>query len=181
MKTFLFRNGLFRVALIMGIILYVSSCKKGGEIDEEHNFHQLDTTGGTGPYNINVLLFGNTTGHHFDDQGLGYVKFRQKDSLHNISLETWVFHLAPHHTYLLQRAVNPITDNTCSSTSWLTLGLGLTPQAIHTDKHGFAYEPLFRNVAAIPSGTQFRIHFQIVDSASKEPVLTSDCYSYTVK
>jgi len=127
------------------------------------------------PYNLNVLLPGKS--------GLGFLKFRQKpDTARIINLDTWLFNLKPNHAYLLQRAVNPITDPTqCSSTAWLTLGLGLTPQSIHTDKWGFGFEPLYRDITAIPRGTEFYIHFQVIDSLTSEVVLSSDCYTYTVR
>ncbi|HVM88260.1 MAG TPA: hypothetical protein VMT76_08725 [Puia sp.] len=182
MKTFRLRNVLVKIILLAGLGIYVISCKKG-PVDINHNprFDELDTSGCTAPYNLNVILRGGDSKRGFGDQSLGFLKFRQNDTVHVIHLDTWVFNLLPNHAYLLQRAVNPITDSSCSSTAWLTLGLGLTPQALHTDKFGFCYEPLYRSVAAIPSGTQFRIHFQIVDSATLETVLSSDCFSYTVR
>jgi hypothetical protein len=128
------------------------------------------------PYNLNVVMQ--------DGNGvLGFVKFRQKpDTARIINLDTWLFNLKPNHPYLLQRAVNPITDPTeCSSTAWLTLGLGLTPQAIHTDKWGFGFKPLYRDITAIPRGTEFYIHFQVIDSLTSETVLTSPCLQYMVR
>ena len=181
MKTILIRDAMIRLVLIAGLFSYVSSCTKGVDVIHDPNFGQIDTTGGTAPYNLNVIPTQGMSMHGLIGKSLGFLKFRQKDTTHVISLDTWLFDLEPNHSYLLQRAVNPITDSSCSSTAWLTLGLGLTPQAIHTDKFGFGYEPLYRNVSSIPSGTQFRIHFQIVDSATKATVLTSDCFSYTVK
>ena len=127
------------------------------------------------PYNLNVLLRGK--------RGLGFLKFRQKpDTARIINLDTWLFNLKPNHAYILQRAVNPITDTTeCSSTAWLSLGLGLTPQSIHTNRWGFGYEPLYRDVTSAVRGTQFYIHFQVIDSLTSETVLTSDCNTYTIR
>jgi hypothetical protein len=127
------------------------------------------------PYNLNVLLLSKN--------GLGFLKFRQKpDTARIVNLNIWLFNLKPDHAYLLQRAVNLITDPTqCSSTAWLTLGLGLTPQAIHTDKWGFGYLPLYRDVSSVPRGTEFYIHFQVIDSLTSQTVLTSDCNTYTVR
>ena len=182
MKTFSLRNVLLKIILIAVAAIYIISCKKGsGDINHNPSFDDIDTSGGAAPYNLNVVLRGEASKRGYGDQSLGFVKFRQNDTVKTIHLDTWVFNLLPNHAYLLQRAVNPITDSSCTSTAWLTLGLGLTPQALHTDKHGFCYEPLYRSVAAVPSGTAFRIHFQIVDSATLETVLSSDCYSYTVK
>ena len=180
MKTFYLRNTVIGMILTC-LFIYIASCKKGSaEYFRHHTFNEIDTSGCKAPYNLNVFLAGHQSKEGFDGS-LGFVKFRQNDTMHIINLYTWVFNLTPNHTYLLQRAVNPITDSTCSSTAWLTLGLGLTPQALHTDRFGYAYEALYRNVSSIPSGTQFRIHFQIVDSASAQTVLSSDCYSYTVR
>ena len=127
------------------------------------------------PYNLNVKLNGESCS--------GFVKFRQHpDTARIINLDTWLFNLKPNHAYLLQRAVNPIADPTqCSSTAWLTLGLGLTPQAIHTNYKGNGMEPLWRDITAIPRETEFYIHFQVIDSLTSEVVLSSDCYQYTVR
>ncbi|MBS1947366.1 MAG: hypothetical protein JST47_06325 [Bacteroidetes bacterium] len=181
MKKFYLRNVVIRATLVAVLVIYIISCKKG-YFDYFHHpaFNEIDTSGCIAPYNLNVVLREQITKNGFG-QAIGFVKFRQNDTTHIINLYTWVFNLSPDHTYLLQRAVDPITDSSCSSTAWLTLGLGLTPQAIHTDRFGYAYEPLFRNVSSVPSGKQFRIRFQIVDSATMEPVLNSNCYSYTVR
>ncbi len=131
------------------------------------------------PYDLDVRLF--STGK--DLRTSGFIRFRQDpDTARIIDLNTWVSGLAPNHAYQLQRAVNPITDSTgCSSTAWLTLGLGLTPQSIHTDASGSGNADLWRAVTAIARGTQFHIHFQVIDSLTKAPVLNSDCYNYTVR
>ena len=128
------------------------------------------------PYNLNVVM-------QNDHRGFGFIKFRQNpDTARIINLDTWVFNLKPNHAYLLQRAVDPFTDSTtCSSTAWLTLGLGLTPKAIHTNKRGFGYAPLWRDVTAAARGSEFYIHFQVIDSLTSEVVLTSDCHQYTVR
>jgi len=132
-------------------------------------------------YNLDVKLYPeNSETHHA--KGSGAIKFRQDpDTARIITLDTWVNGLAPNHPYLLQRAVNPITDSSCSSTAWLTLGLGLAPKSIRTDAYGSGHEELFRNITALARGTEFRIHFQIVDSITLVPVLSSDCYQYTVR
>ena len=70
--------------------------------------------------------------------------------------------------------VNGPTDNT-------TLGKGLTPQSIFTDDEGTGREELFRNLSAFPSGATFDIHFQVIDAATGDVVLTSDCYQFTVR
>ena len=115
--------------------------------------------------------------------GAGLIKFRQDpDTIRVISLDTWVTDLLPNHSYQLQRAVNPIADVTgCSSTTWLTLGEGLQPKSIVTNAHGDGHAKLWRDISGIARGTAFHIHFQILDQATLSPVLTSDCYDYTVR
>lgn len=125
------------------------------------------------PINLNVLLFGK-------DYSLGYIRFRQPDTTHIIYLDTWVFHLKPNRSYQLQRAVDSL-DHNCTSTSWLTLGKGSTPQSIHTDKYGNGFAKLFRNVSGIPSGSKFDIHFQIIDSVTSAVALKSGCYQYMIR
>jgi hypothetical protein len=94
-----------------------------------------------------------------------------------------VHNLLPNHEYLLQRAVDPINvvDGNCTSTTWLTLGKGLTPQSIFTDNDGNGTEELWRDVTAIPSGSKFDIHFQVIDAVSLAVVLTGNCYQYEVR
>jgi hypothetical protein len=130
-------------------------------------------------FNLNVVLRGDAKSLPGSS---GYIEFRQDpDTARIIDLNTWVHNLEPNHSYLLQRAVNPITTPDCPSTAWLTLGLGLQPQAINTDDHGNGHEDLWRAVTSTARGTQFHIHFQIVDAITLAPVLTSDCYEYTVR
>ena len=59
--------------------------------------------------------------------------------------------------------------------------LGLTPQDIQTDNHGNGHADLWRDITSIARGSQFHIHFQIVDGVTMATVLTSDCYDYTVR
>ncbi len=129
-------------------------------------------------YNLNVVLRGDAKSQNSS----GYMEFRQDpDTARIVDLNTWVHNLEPNHSYLLQRAVNPITDPDCSSTAWLTLGLGLDPQDIQTDNHGNGHADLWRDITSVARGAQFHIHFQIVDAVTSSPVLTSDCYDYTVR
>jgi hypothetical protein len=158
--------------LIMFFLVTFISCKKG-----------ITNDGANLPpyYNLDVAL---SSGSPKSSPGSssGFIKFRQNpDTARIVTLETWVYHLEPNHAYILQRAVNPITDSNCSSTAWLSLGLGTTPQSIITDANGNAHENLFRNLTAIARETQFRIHFQIIDSITATPVLFSDCTQFTVR
>ena len=126
-------------------------------------------------FNLEVILRG-------DANGFGLVKFRQDHGAGKIVvLDTWVRNLEPNHSYLLQRAVDTQIDGNCTGTTWLTLGRGLTPQAIETDGTGTGRTTLFRDLAAIPSGSEFDIHFQVIDAITKAVVLSSACYTYTVR
>ena len=126
-------------------------------------------------YNLDVTLRG--TG-----KASGFVKFQQvADRPFTIILDISVQGLEPNTNYVLQRAVDTNLDGNCTSTSWLTLGKGLVPQAILTDNLGTGSAALFRDVSAFPSGTTFDIHFQVVNQQTSAVVLTSDCYQYTVR
>ena len=128
----------------------------------------------TVPFNLNVILFG-------ENYSLGYIRFRQyPDSSHIIHLDTWVFNLKPNHSYLLQRAVDAL-DYNCTSTTWLTLGKGLTAQAIQTNSWGNGMAQLYRNVSSVSPGSTFDIHFQVIDAVSSAVVLKSGCYQYQVR
>lgn len=128
-------------------------------------------------FNLQVILRDPTGG-----KGYGLVKFRQpNDPDLIIYLDTWVRDLSPHTSYALQRAVDAVVDDDCTGTVWLTLGKGLTPQALTTDETGTARESLFRSVAAFPVGSGFDIHFRIVDDATQSTVaLLSECYQFTI-
>ncbi|HST07771.1 MAG TPA: hypothetical protein VLJ83_06335 [Gemmatimonadaceae bacterium] len=113
--------------------------------------------------------------------GFGLVKFRQpKDDALIINLDTKVRGLEPNTAYVLQRAADTNLDGICSSTSWLTLGKGLVPQAIVTDDRGTGEESLFRDVSALGVGATFDIAFRVVKVATGAVVLSSDCYRYTI-
>jgi hypothetical protein len=115
------------------------------------------------------------------DGGFGLVKFRQpKDADKIVNLDVWVRDLAPNHSYSLQRATDTTVDDQCLGTNWLTLGQGLVPHAITTDETGTGRADLFRNLAAIPLGTQFDIQFRVIDAETSAVVLESACYQYTV-
>ena len=167
MKSKITWGTICKVTFALILVTALFSCKK--------NPPPPDNSG----YNLNVSLVGdNKTG----PKSYGYIEFRQDpDTARIIDLNTWVYHLEANHSYLLQRAVNLITDPDCSSTAWLTLGIGLQPQAIITDSHGDGHADLWRAVTSIARGTQFHIHFQIIDATTLSTVLTSGCYDYTVR
>jgi hypothetical protein len=130
----------------------------------------------TPPFNLEVILRDATGG-----PGFGHVKFRQPNDADKIVyLDTWVRDLAPKHSYLLQRAVDTVLDGNCTSSAWLTLGKGLVQQAITTDERGTGREDLFRDLAAVPTGTAFDIQFRVIDAVTLAPVLQSGCYRFIV-
>jgi hypothetical protein len=113
--------------------------------------------------------------------GFGHVKFRQaNDDATIVDLGVWVRDLAPNTHYKLQRAVDTVLDDECTSTTWLTLGKGAVPDDIVTDDSGTAKEDLFR-VLTTP-GNAFDIHFRLITTATPPAVvLTSECYQFFVR
>lgn len=123
-------------------------------------------------FNLEVILRGD---------GFGLVKFRQpNDEELVIHLHVWVRDLEPNTSYVLQRAAETNLDGICTSTSWLTLGMGTVPHEITTDDRGTGEADLFRSVAALPVGSSYDIQFRLVKVETGEVVLTSDCYRYTI-
>jgi len=123
-------------------------------------------------FNLEVVLRGD---------GFGLVKFRQpNDGAFIINLDVWLRDMTPNTSYQLQRAVDPIVDDDCTSNAWLTLGKGLVPQSITTDENGTGRESLFRNVAVFPPGSEFDIHFRVIEQATGNVVLESQCYQFTI-
>ena len=136
------------------------------------------STGDTPNYNLEVLLRPVGSG-----DGFGHVKFRQagNDDAQIIDLGVWVRDLAPNTEYLLQRATDMTLNGSCTGTNWLTLGKGPVPQSITTDETGTGREDLFR-IITNPAGSTFDIYFRIVrKDAPTVPVLTSECYQFSVK
>ena len=134
----------------------------------------LALSSATPNFNLEVILL--PTGN----SGFGLVKFRQpKDDAFIVYLDTWVRDLAPSTDYRLERAVDVTVDDDCSSTDWLTLGQGLAPFAIATDDQGDGRAALWRGVPALP-GTEFDIHFRVIEDGTSNVVLQSECYQYTI-
>jgi hypothetical protein len=115
------------------------------------------------------------------EQGFGLVKFRQpNDADKIIYLDVWVRDLAPSRSYVLQRATDTTVDDVCTGTNWLTLGRGLVPQPITTDDRGTGRADLFRDLAAVPLGTELDIHFRVIDAITSAVVLQSACYQFVM-
>jgi hypothetical protein len=122
-------------------------------------------------FNLEVVLRG---------EGCGVIKFRQpNDDAFVVNLDVWLRDLAPNTSYLLQRAVDTTVDDNCTSTAWLSLGKGLQPQSITTDANGTGREKLFRILPPSP-GSEFDIHFRVIDELTSAVVLTSKCYQFTI-
>ena len=129
-------------------------------------------------FNLQAILRPAASG---PDDGFGLVKFRQPNDADKIVyLDVSVRKLVPNHSYYLQRATDTSVDDVCTGTNWLTLGRGLTPEAITTDDRGTGRAQLFRDLAALPAGMQFDIHFRVIDAATTAVVLESGCYQFTV-
>jgi hypothetical protein len=117
------------------------------------------------------------------EDGSGTVKFRQPRDENKIAyLEVGLRGLLPHNAYYFERAVDmEVNDDCAAATNWLRLGAGIVPSAIATDNKGKGRALLFRDLAAVPEGTQFDIHFRVIDAITGATVLVSDCYQYTVR
>ena len=165
--------------LLLSLTLFTISCQK--EVAQKPQpQEEIATTIGTAnnpTFNLEVILRG-------EDGRFGHIKFRQDvDHRRSLCLVHGFVILNQIIEYLLQRAVDAanVVDGDCTSTSWLTLGKGLTPQSILTDDNGKGSEELWRDVSAVASGSAFDIHFRIVDATTMAVVLTSDCYQYVVR
>jgi hypothetical protein len=137
-----------------------------------------DAAGSATPnFNLEVILRPVAGG----PDGFGLVKFRQpKDADQIIRLDVWVRDLAADRSYYLQRATDANVNDECTGTNWLTLGEGLVPLAITTDETGTGRAALFRDLAAVAVGTEFDIHFRVIDATTSAVVLQSTCYQFTV-
>ena len=126
----------------------------------------------TPPFNLEVVLRGD---------GFGLVKFRQpNDGAAVIYLDTWLRDMTPGAELALERAVDLVVDDVCTSTAWLRLGRGLQPQSLVADAGGTAREALFRDVSAFAPGSGFDIHFRVVNVQTQAVVLESDCYQFRI-
>ena len=123
--------------------------------------------------NLDVTLRGDGHGH-------GHIKFRQPpDAFFIVFLDTRVRGLEPNTDYQLQRAVDTVVDDNCTSQTWLTLGQLTAPLLLHTDARGKGQAQFSRQLTS-PAGTEFDIHFQVIDAVTKAVVLHSGCYQFKV-
>ena len=183
MQTKFISGAMLKSAMAIAIFSTLYSCQKDlpAQQDPESVISGANPSSSASEpyhYNLNVILQNNTG----QGDSRGEIKFRQDQNTDRIIvLSTRVIRLLPNHSYLLQRAVDPIAGTGCLSTSWLTLGLGLQPQTIDTDNQGNGYAELWRDISSVAHGTAFYIHFQIVDATTSATVLSSDCYQYAVR
>jgi hypothetical protein len=175
---------LFSVLLTLLLILFITGCQNNNSAKNETpsgtskttDFKKEKKTAPPNPqFNLEVDLNGK-------NKRIGQVKFSQADgSAKIVTLDVWVKGLEPNHQFLLQRAVDTVLDGNCTSQSWLSLGKGLQPQTIRTNKKGSGSEELWRDLSALITGARFDIHFRVVDAATLAVVLTSNCYQYKVR
>jgi hypothetical protein len=135
-------------------------------------------SGGWGPetpnFNLEVILRPIAAG---PAKGFGQVEFRQPNDANTIIyLDAWVRDLAPNHTYYLERAVDTdLVDSACTGAMWLRLG------SITTDDRGTGRAALSRGLPpTVTPGTQFDIHFHVIEAVTQAEVLKSGCYQFTV-
>jgi hypothetical protein len=166
------------VALLPALALLIGACSTDSADPASPTDTSPSEGAGDAQYSLNskanleIILQG---------EGFGLVKFRQpQDAEAIIFLDSWVSGLAPNSEYLLQRAVDATVDDDCTSAAWLTLGKGLQAQSIITDGNGTGRAELFRDVSAVPPGSEFDIHFRVVNALTLAVVLESGCYQYRV-
>jgi len=128
----------------------------------------------TPPFNLEATLRPLEGG---PADGFGLVRFRQpKDADVVAIVDVWVRDLGHDQTYLVQRAVDTNVNDVCTGTNWGMPTLG----QIQTDGSGSGRAHLTRNLAAIPLGTEFDIHFRVFDPGTSTVVLQSGCYQFVV-
>lgn len=114
-------------------------------------------------------------------EAYGKVDFRQPEDADKIVyLDVSVRHLLPNRSYYLERATDATVDGVCTGMNWLRLGKGLDPAAIDTNANGAGRASLFRDLAAVPTGTELDIRFRVLDAVTSGVVLQSGCYEFTV-
>jgi hypothetical protein len=130
--------------------------------------------------NFNAVLNAAAGG---PEDGTGVVKFRQpRDENKIVYLKVGAQGLRPNAAYYLERATDmEVNDDCAAATNWLRLGAGLISSAMATDNTGSGRAFLFRDLAAVPEGTQFDIHFRLVDATTNAVALVSDCHQFTVR
>jgi len=132
--------------------------------------------------NFNLEMILRPPGATNAGDAFGHVDFRQNhDDALIFDLEVWVRGLEPNTHYRFQRAVDTVIDDNCTSTAWLTLGLGTVAQDIVTDDRGTARQAFFR-VSTVAAGTSFDLHTRVATAtAVPTVVLESGCYQFFVR
>jgi hypothetical protein len=164
---------------VIGLTVLVAGCSRQAPTSPVAAQNRVDlwkTSGApaTPPFNLEAVLREVNRG-----PGFGLVKFRQPDDGDLIIyLDPWVRDLSPNTPYLLQRAVDTNVDANCTSTAWLTLGKGATPETIVTDDRGTGRAELFRMLPDSTEGTRFDIQFRVIESNTSAVALESGCYEF---
>src|SRR5436853_4779856 len=144
-----------------------------GDAPDADDTDDTDDANHVARVNLDVTLRGDGHGH-------GHIKFRQPpDAFFIVFLDTRVRGLEPNTDYQLQRAVDTVVDDNCTSQTWLTLGQLTAPLLLHTDARGKGQAQFSRQLTS-PAGTEFDIHFQVIDAVTKAVVLHSGCYQFKV-
>jgi hypothetical protein len=132
--------------------------------------------------NFNLQMILRPPGATNAGDAFGHVEFRQNnDDALIFDLEVWVRGLQPNTHYRFQRAVETVVNDDCTSTAWLTIGLGTVAQDIVTDERGTATQVLFR-ASTVPRGTAFDLHTRVVTATTVPTVvLESECYQFFVR
>src|ERR1017187_8153923 len=104
MKAKITRATMVKVVLITVLFTTIFSCVKNFPIGGSDN-----PVNGKPAYNLDVFLGSPVK----NSPGSGFIEFRQNpDSAGIVTLDTRISHLEPNHSYVLERAVNPIADTT---------------------------------------------------------------------
>ena len=118
--------------------------------------------------------------------GWGRIVFRQpEDGEAKIFFVTWLRELKPRTRYLLQQAIDPVTDGVCTGgatnpAEWVTIGTGTKPFTITTGERGGFHAPLYRPLPRRLVGTTFDSHLRLIEEASGAVVQKSGCFQFQV-
>jgi hypothetical protein len=114
---------------------------------------------------------------HFFHDSIGFIKLRQPaDTELIVFLNAFFRRLTPNNVYLLQVAADTVVNGTCEGEDWTTVGPGIL-----TNERGKGRTSVSQDLSAVPVGTVFDLHFQLVDSVTSYVVLESKCRRFTTR